>query len=178
MKPAEVTTPSDTEVRVERAFDAPVGLVWRAYTEPALVRQWMLGPPGWSMPVCEMDLRVGGKYRWRWRSDTDAKEFGFFGEFLEVEPKRRTVQTEFFDPGDLNENMGDGAKVTLTFEEKGDRTIVVTLMDFGTKASRDAALATGMTNGMEMSYQLLDKVIEIERARPEAVAGRLGVHLP
>jgi uncharacterized protein YndB with AHSA1/START domain len=160
MKPATVTTPSDSEVRVERDFDAPVELVWRAYTEPALVRQWMLGPPGWSIPVCEMDVRVGGKYRWRWRSDIGAKEFGFFGEFLEVEPKRRTVQTQFYDPGDLKDNMGDGgATVTVTFEGSEGKTTVVSLMNFGTKANRDAAMATGMTDGMEISYQLLDKVL-------------------
>jgi uncharacterized protein YndB with AHSA1/START domain len=69
MKPAEVSLPSDTEVLVKRSFDAPVKLVWRAYMEPVLMRRWCSGLPGWSMPVCEMDMRVGGQYRWRWRSD-------------------------------------------------------------------------------------------------------------
>ena len=78
---AQVTLPSDREVKVTRSFKASRSLVYRAYTEPALVQQWLLGPPGWSMPVCELDVRVGGRYRWRWRSDTDASEFGFAGTF-------------------------------------------------------------------------------------------------
>jgi uncharacterized protein YndB with AHSA1/START domain len=85
---AQVTLPSDTEVRVSRSFHAPRTLVWRAHTEPELARRW-LGYPGWTMPVCEMDVRSGGKYRWRWRSDEDGQEFGFFGTFDEVsEPAR------------------------------------------------------------------------------------------
>ncbi|HEU4689742.1 MAG TPA: SRPBCC domain-containing protein, partial [Vicinamibacterales bacterium] len=78
---AQVTMPSDREVKVMRSFKAPRALVYKAYTEPALVRQWMLGPPGWSMPVCDMDVRVGGNYSWRWRSNTEDKEFGFKGTF-------------------------------------------------------------------------------------------------
>ena len=84
MKPAEVSTPSDREVLVKRSFDAPVNLVWQAYTDPALMRRWCSAMPGWSMPVCEMDIHVGGKYRWRWRSDENGQEFGFTGEMLEV----------------------------------------------------------------------------------------------
>ena len=84
MEKAQVTLPSDREVKVTRSFKAARPLVYRAYTEPALVQRWLLGPPGWSMPVCEMDVRVGGRYRWRWRSDKDASEFGFAGTFREV----------------------------------------------------------------------------------------------
>ena len=73
MKPAEVSTPSDREVLVKRSFDAPVNLVWQAYTEPALMRRWLSGPPGWSMPVCEMATHVGGKYRWRWRNNENGQ---------------------------------------------------------------------------------------------------------
>ena len=89
MKPAEASLPSDTEVLVKRSFDAPVKLVWRAYMEPGLMRRWCSGMPGWSMPVCEMDMRVGGQYRWRWRSDENGQEFGFTGEVLEVVPHAR-----------------------------------------------------------------------------------------
>ena len=94
MEKAQVTLPSDQEVKVTRSFQAARPLVYRAYTEPALVQRWLLGPPGWSMPVCEMDVRVGGRYRWRWRSDKDASEFGFAGTFREVEPPSRLVHTE------------------------------------------------------------------------------------
>jgi uncharacterized protein YndB with AHSA1/START domain len=127
---AQVTLPSDREVKVTRSFRAARPLVYRAYTEPALVQRWLLGPPGWSMPVCEMDVRVGGRYRWRWRSDQDASEFGFAGTFREV-----------------------------TFTEDSGITTVTTLIDFGSKEARDAAVATGMTDGMEQSYQLLDALL-------------------
>ncbi len=66
---AQVSQPSDREVKVVRSFKAPRDLVYKAYTTPELVKRWLLGPPGWTMPVCEMDVRVGGKYRWRWRSN-------------------------------------------------------------------------------------------------------------
>jgi len=157
---AQVTLPSDREVQVIRSFRAPRALVYRAYSEPDLIRRWMLGPPGWTMPVCEMDLRVGGTYRWRWRSDDGAMEFGFHGVFREVEPGVRTVHSEVYDPGTTGQGMGDGeAVITTTFTEQDGVTTVTTLMDFGSKASRDAAVATGMTDGMEQSYQLLDGVI-------------------
>ena len=83
---AQVTLPSDREVQITRSFRAPRTLVYRAYTEPDLVRRWMGGYPGWTMPVCDMDVRVGGKYRWRWRQDADGTEFGFQGTFRELQP--------------------------------------------------------------------------------------------
>ena len=157
---AQVTLPSDREVRVARSFKASRALVYRAYTEPQLLQRWLLGPPGWSMPVCEMDVRVGGRYRWRWRSDKDASEFGFAGTFREVTPPSRLVHTETYDPM----TIGDGhptskALVSVTFAEESGVTTVTTLIDFGSKEARDAAVATGMTDGMEQSYQLLDAVL-------------------
>lgn len=115
---AQVILPSDHEVKVVRTFDAPAALVYKAYTTPELMQRWMLGPPGWTMPVCEMDVRVGGRYRWRWRSVDDGKEFGFYGEFRVVDPNRRLVQTEFFDPGDVGGNMGDGAPVEVCLQRR------------------------------------------------------------
>ena len=156
---AQVSLPSDREVRVTREFKAPRELIYRAYTEPELVRRWLLGPPGWSMPVCEMDVRVGGTYRWRWRSDEDGSEFGFHGEFQEVSPPAKVVHTEFYDPGDVGGDMGEGAVITVTFTEKNGVTTMSSVMDYGTKAARDAALSTGMTDGMEQSYQRLDGVL-------------------
>jgi uncharacterized protein YndB with AHSA1/START domain len=159
MDKAKVTLPSDREVKVTRSFRAARPLVYRAYTEPALVQRWLLGPPGWSMPVCEMDVRVGGRYRWRWRSDKDASEFGFAGTFREVQPPSRLVHTETYDPGTVGDaHPQSEALVTVTFAEDGGLTTVTTLIDFGSKEARDAAAATGMTDGMEQSYQLLDRV--------------------
>jgi len=160
MKPAVASLPSDTEVLVQRSFDAPAKLVWRAYMEPELMRRWCSGMPGWSMPVCEMDMRVGGKYRWRWRSDDNGQEFGFFGEVLEVVPHTKIVHTQAFDPGDLGVSMGgEPSIIIVTFEETGGITNVTTTIKYASKADRDAAFATGMTEGMEMSYQNLDGVL-------------------
>jgi len=75
----KVTTPSDREIAMTRVFDAPRTLVFDAHTKPDLVRLWLLGPPGWSMPVCEMDVRVGGTYRWVWRHDRDGTTMGMGG---------------------------------------------------------------------------------------------------
>lgn len=160
MEKAQVTLPSDREVKVTRSFKAPRALVYRAFTEPELVRRWMLGPPGWSMPVCEMDVRVGGRYRWRWRNDEDGNEFGFTGTFREVHPAARLVHSEAYDPGTVGGGYpGQDALVIVTFAEEGGTTTVTTLIDFGSKEARDAAVGTGMTDGMEQSYQLLDQLL-------------------
>ena len=160
MKPAEASLPSDTEVLVKRSFDAPVKLVWRAYIEPDLMRRWCGGHPGWSMPVCDMDMRVGGQYRWRWRNDENGQEFGFTGEVLEVVPHAKIVHTQSFDPGDLGVSMGgEPSLVTVTFQEAGGITNMTTTIKFASKADRDAAFATGMTDGMEVSYKRLDTVL-------------------
>lgn len=159
---AQVMLPSDREVQVTRTFKAPRALVFRAYTEPALVRRWMLGPPGWSMPVCDMDVRVGGSYRWRWRNDADGAEFGFFGTFREVQPPSKIVHSERYDPGTLPEaypTEGE-AIITTTFTEEDGITTMTSLMDFGSKEIRDSAMKTGMTEGMEQSYQLLDRLLQ------------------
>jgi uncharacterized protein YndB with AHSA1/START domain len=162
---AQVSTPSDREVVVTRSFDAPRSLVFEAYTKPELVKRWLLGPPGWSMPVCEMDVRPGGQFRWRWRSDEDGKEFGFHGEYREVTEPSKLVNTEMYDPGDVGGSMGDEpALITVTFSEKNGVTTMTTLMDFGSKKSRDEAMSTGMTDGMETSYQLLDGVLAERRS--------------
>jgi len=160
MKPAEVSTPSDCEVLVKRSFDAPVNLVWKAYTEPALLRRWLSGYPGWSMPVCEMETHVGGKYRWRWRNDENDQEFGFMGEFLEVVTHSRMVHTQLYDAGNLGISMGqEGTVITVTFSESNGVTSVTTNIKYASKADRDASISTGMTDGMEANYKLLEEVL-------------------
>jgi len=147
-------------VKVIRQFNAPRKLVYQAYTTPSLMQRWLLGPPGWSMPVCEMDVRVGGVFRWRWRNNENGKEFGFHGEFRDVSAPGKLVHTEYYDPGDVGGDMGEGSLITVGFKEKNGVTTVSTLIDFGTKVARDAAMSTGMTDGMEMSYQLLDQLLD------------------
>src|SRR3954465_454867 len=115
----QVTQPSEREVKTARSFKAPRELVYKAYTTPELVKRWLLGPPGWSMPVCEMDVRVGGRYRWRWRSSDDRSEFGFFGTFGDVEAPVKLVHSQTFDPGGVGGAMPGEASVTVTFGEDG-----------------------------------------------------------
>lgn len=161
---ADITLPSDREVKVTRSFKAPRALVFRAFTEPELLRRWLLGPSGWSMPVCEMDLRVGGRYRWRWRSDKDGSEFGFTGTFRQIERPSRLVHTEAYEPGTVGGDYpGTESIVTVTFTEDQGVTTMTTLIDFGSQQGRDAALKTGMTDGMEQSYQLLDRLLHEQR---------------
>lgn len=159
-KTAQVTLPSDTEVRVTRDFKAPRTLVWQAHVDPALFQRWIGGYPGWSMPVCEMNVRTGGKYRWRWRMDESGVEFGFFGDYQEVEEPTHIVQVEHYDPGTMGGEM-DASKPTInrtTFTEENGVTTLVTLITYASKEARDAALSTGMTDGMETSYGRLDKL--------------------
>jgi uncharacterized protein YndB with AHSA1/START domain len=153
-----VTLPNDRDVVVVRTFNAPRSLVFDAWTRPELVQRWLLGPPGWTMPVCEMDVRPGGKYRWRWRSEKDGKEFGFTGEFREVVRPSRIVHVERYDPGDVGGEMGEALVTTELSENDGVTTYKVTIR-YESQAVRDAALKTGMTDGMEMSYEKLDELL-------------------
>ena len=161
MKPAEVSMPSDREVLVKRSFDAPVDLVWQAYTDPTLMRRWLTAMPGWSMPVCEMAVHAGGKYRWRWRNSENGQEFGFAGEMREVALNSKIVHTQFYDPGDCEFGSmgGEPSIITVTFNETNGITNVATSIKYASKADRDAAMVTGMTDGMEMSYKALEGVL-------------------
>lgn len=161
-KPAEVTLPSDREVRVTRTFNAPCQLLWDAHTKPELVQKWMVGYDGWDMPVCEMDVRVGGKYRWQWRNREDGNKFGFFGTFTEVNGPSNLVHEEYFDPGDTGFDMpvGDPCVVSLELSEENGVTTLVCNMKFASKESRDGAVATGMTDGMEYNYVHLDDMFK------------------
>jgi uncharacterized protein YndB with AHSA1/START domain len=161
MKPqlkSTVTLPNDRDVVVVRAFNAPRSLVFDAWTKPALLQRWMLGPPGWTMPVCEMDVRPGGTFTWRWRSEESGAEFGFTGEFREVVRPSRIVHVERYEPGDVGGEMGE-ALVTSELTEKNGVTTHTMTIHYESKAVRDAALKTGMTDGMEQSFQKLDELL-------------------
>jgi len=151
----KVTTPGDTDVVVTRAFSAPPALVYRAFVEPRLVQRWMLGPPGWTMPVCEIDLRRGGAYRYRWRNEEKGKEFGFFGTFEEIEPERRIVHTELPDW----EPEASPALVTTSFASAPYGTMATMSIRYASAAVRAQVLATGMVDGMSMTYDRLDGIL-------------------
>lgn len=165
-KPVVVETPTDREVVVIRAFDAPLALVWDAHTKPELLQRWLVGQPGWSMPCCRVDLRVGGKYRYVWKNVESGMEFGSHGDHLEIETHRKIVTRERMDGLDGNpidyENpveTGDPALNTLTMAESAGRTTITLSMIFPSKEVRDMAVGSGMTDGMAMGYDLLDDLL-------------------
>jgi uncharacterized protein YndB with AHSA1/START domain len=156
-----LTTPSDREIAMTRVFDAPRQLVFDAHTKPDLVRQWLLGPAGWSMPVCEMDVRVGGKYRWVWRHDTNGTEMGMGGVYREIVAPERLVTTERFDeawyPGE--------ALNTLVLIENGGRTTLTQTMRYESRDARDAVIKSNMEKGVAVSYDRLADLLASTPAR-------------
>jgi len=147
----QITTPGDREIVMTRAFDAPRAMVFDAFTKPELLKRWLLGPPGWSMPVCEVDLRVGGAYRYVWRNDGDGTTMGMGGVYREVVVPTRLVSTERFDeawyPGE--------AVGTLVFTEQGTKTMVSQTMVYQSREARDAIIKSGMAKGVTASYDRL-----------------------
>lgn len=151
----QVTTPSDREIAMARVFDAPRKLIFEAFTRPALIRRWLLGPDGWSMPTCDVDLRPGGRFHYVWRNDSDGSEFGISGTYREVDDPTRIVHVERFDgPMDSGE-----AQVTTTFDERAGSTTVTILMLCESKEARDGALDSGMDSGVAKSYDRLEEIL-------------------
>jgi uncharacterized protein YndB with AHSA1/START domain len=159
-KPLTIATPGDREIVITRAFDAPRQLVFDAYTKPELVRRWLLGPSGWTMPVCEIDLRVGGKFRYLWRKDAGT-EMGMGGVYREIAPPERLVCTELFD----DDWTGGETLSTLVLTEQDGKTTVTQTVLYASRKARDGALATGMTEGLEAGYERLDEVLASTLAR-------------
>ena len=148
----EFTTPTPTSVRIVRTFDAPVELVWRAHTEPELVKQWMTGPPDHSLPVCEIDLRVGGKARYVWKNPQF--EMGMTAEFKQVVEYERIVHTEVF------EGWPEGSStVTTNFVGAGGQTTITIEIEYLNQEARDTAMQPGFQEGYEASYETLDKLV-------------------
>lgn len=134
-----------------RDFNAPRRLVFDAFTKPELVKQWLLGPPGWSMPVCEIDLKVGGAYRYVWRQDSDGAEMGMGGVFREIVPQERVVCTEVFEKA----WYAGEALNTLLLSGQGGKTTITTTVLYQSREARDAVLKSGMEKGVAASYNRL-----------------------
>ena len=151
---AVVTLPSDTQIQIVRDFDAPAHLVFRAFTEPALVKRWWHAGRG-EVKVADVDLRIGGT--WRWVSVThDGIEVAFHGVYRDIVPASRLVYTEVFEMPGLTDE--DGTLNTLTFEEALGRTTLISVTDCPTREIRDAIIASGMEGGMQDAYDLLEEV--------------------
>lgn len=151
----KVSTPTDREVVITRVFVAPRGMVFDAHTKPDLVRRWLLGPPGWMMPVCEIDLRVGGKYRYVWQH-ADGQRMGVGGKFTEIVRPSRIVITQLFD----EDWTGGATLVTTDLVEQSGKTTLTTTVRYASREARDAALQTGMTTGMEAGYDRLEELLK------------------
>lgn len=152
MIPLLMTTPTDTTIEITRSFSAPLSMVWRAHTEPDLVKRWLTGPSGHTMPECEIDLTVGGTYRyvWEWADG----RMSAYGTFREIEPQRRLLLTETFDIFPDSETL-----VEQVFSETDGQTTVTMSLHYDSKATRDGVLQSPMEEGLESSYRNLDALI-------------------
>jgi len=148
-----------------RVFQAPRALVFEAFIRPDLLQRWLLGPPGWSMPVCEVDPKVGGTYRYLWRH-ADGQEMGMRGVFREVVPPARIVHTECFDqpwyPGE--------ALITSTFTEQHGTTTLLVTIRYESRETRDSVLKSGMARGVGASYDRLADVLAADAPKRNSSA--------
>lgn len=156
----EVTTPSEREIALIRTFDATRNLVFDAWTKPELVKQWLGIFGGWSFAVCEIDLRVGGKYRYLWRGP-DGAEMGMGGVYREIVSPERIVCTEKFDE---TWYAGDALDTTV-FVERSGKTTVTTTVRYASKEVRDGVLKSPMEGGVARSYDKLAQVLASTSAR-------------
>ena len=143
---------SDTQVRVSRVIRGTVDQVWRAHHDAGLMRRWLLGPDGWTMPVCEVATQVGQRYRYEWEMADGSQRFGFTGELLESAAPYRAVTTE-----QMIGMEGPGTRNELTLTALPGGTLLSLLITYPSKELRDMVLGTGMTTGMETSYARLER---------------------
>jgi uncharacterized protein YndB with AHSA1/START domain len=154
MSKLTLTTEGDRFVVIKRQFAASPEAVYRAHTEPDLIQRWMLGPDGWTMPVCICDLRPGGKFRYEW-ANAAGKGFYITGEFLELEPYRRIVHVERMHlPDPTPDNH-----IETRFDPDGSGTLMTMRMTLPNSETRAQMLATGVERGMEASYARLEPMI-------------------
>ena len=150
----EITLPSDREIVITRSFDAPRDLVWDCYTQPALVRRWLLGPPGWEMTTCEIDLRVGGAWRWE-LVGPGGQKMGLGGIYQEIIPFERLVSSEKFDESWYE---GEAVSSITLVESNGVTTLTMTIL-YASKEVRDAVLKTPMAEGVGAGLEKLADIL-------------------
>lgn len=144
---------SDTQVRISRVIRGSVQDVWRAHHEPKLMQKWLLGPDGWTMPVCQVATKVGERYRYEWESEDKSQRFGFEGELLESDEPYRAVTSE-----SMIGMEGPSTRNELTLVPHKLGTLLSIVITYPNKEFRDMVLGTGMTTGMETSYARLERV--------------------
>lgn len=149
-----ISLPSDTEILMSRVFEAPRHLVFEAMTRPEYIRRWWGCMEGFTMPVCDVDFRVGGKYRFVGRGP-DGAEFGFSGEYREIEVPSKVVNTEIFDPF-----PDSPALCTMTLEERDGKTYYRNLIVHTSKEARDGQLQSGMEVGADIALDRLEEIAQ------------------
>jgi len=157
MSKLTLSTEGDTHIIVTRRFAASPEAVYRAHIEPELIQQWLLGPEGWTMPVCISEARPGGRIRYEWTNEKGGpfRAFHLTGEYVSLEPHHRIVHVErMFLPEQTPDN-----RVETTFIADGDGTLMTVRMTVPDAKTRTAMLSTGMERGMEASYRRLDGMI-------------------
>ena len=153
---AQVTLPADNQILIERQFEAPAELVYKAYTTPELVKRWWHANRG-EVRIVEIDLRVGGKWRHVMVAD-DGSEVGFHGEYREIVPNERLVTTEIWEGATETEYPTDPTVNTATFSEVEGRTTLTILVEAPSKEIRDAIIESGMEDGLQDALDLLEEV--------------------
>ncbi len=156
----KVAIPTDREIVLTRLFNAPRELVWNGLTQPELLRRWLFGPPGWTLAVCEMDLRVGGKYRWVWHGPA-GEVMGMGGVYREVVALERIVNTQLFD----EDWTGGDVVGTLVLTEQGSKTLLTNTLLYSSREARDGALKTPMEHGMAVGYDRMEALLATPDSR-------------
>ena len=151
----QVSTPSDREIAMTREFNAPRRMVFDALTKPELLKRWMFGPPGWSFSVCEIDLKVGGAYRFVW-SGPGGVQMGVRGVYREVLPPERVVNTEKFDEAWY---PGQAVVTNLLIEQGGKTTLTLTVF-YESREARDIALQSPMEQGVAVGFDRRAEMVE------------------
>jgi uncharacterized protein YndB with AHSA1/START domain len=155
----QVEARGERDIVMTREFDAPRELVYEAMTKPELIKRWLGTMEGWTMAVCEVDLRVGGGFRYLWRGP-DGIEMGMRGVYREIVPNQRIVNSEAFDeawyPGEAVE--------TAELTEKGGRTTLTTTVRYSSRDARDGVLKSPMESGVSQGYDMLDALLASRRA--------------
>jgi len=165
----KVSTPSDREILMTRAFDAPRKLVWEAMTRPDLIRRWLFTPPGWQMTECEEDLRVGGSFRWVWAGPDGSTAMVMRGVYREVSPPQpdgrggRLVRTETFDMGCPDQSGEQLATIEITEADgagaKYRRAVLSIRVLYPSQAARDGAIASGMEHGVSAGCDRMEELL-------------------
>ncbi|WP_167884340.1 SRPBCC family protein [Leptospira ilyithenensis] len=150
----EITTPTDREMVMTRVFNAPSTLVFECYTKPELLKRWMTGPDGWTFAICEVDLKVDGKFRFVWRN-VRGNDMGMGGVYKEIVAPERLVHTELFD----EDWTGGETLTTLILTDQSGKTFMKSTTIYSSKEARDGALGTNMEQGMNASFDRLENLL-------------------